>query len=418
MEKTSLFILLVLEAILMLLLVDKKSFLKRKNSYLLISLFLVVLILRLISNTYWSTLLILVTSVSYFVLQAFYLSDWLFAVTLFLYRNTVVLITFFSLELLENGCVFLHLKDSVPLFGVKLVLQSLCCGIMILLYKKWIIKTNQWATQVSNRYTIILSILSLLLQLGTVILIFHYYQSDQWFKLTYSIIMYHFLLFVTILISFFLNVVNEKTQELTLIKKQANLQEKQYHLVRESIHDQRAILLGLEAMIKKQDFEAVEKMLCDILNSFGELLKEDNYQKILSIPQPAIQSIFLDFLKKVQMNNIQLKLEVIQPPQTVSIGLIDFLRCASILLNNAIENNDGEIIVFLKGTGNGIELKVINSYSGKVRLADIYQKNYTTHEDHSGLGLFILNRIVSQYKNVFFEVSQRDSMFEAVLTIT
>ncbi len=401
----------------MLLLVDKKNFLQRKNSYFLGSLFVVVVLVRLYTNTYWSAMLFLITSISYYVFQAFYLKDWLFAVMLFLYRNTVILITFFSLELLENSCVFFHIENSIPFVWLKLVLQSACCILMIGLYKQWINKTNQWAAQESNHYTVVMSILSLLLQLGTIMLIFHYYESDQWFKLTYSILLYHFLLIVTMVISFFLNVINEKKQELRLIKKRAALQEKQHHLVKESIHDQRAILLGLEAMIKEKDFDEVEYMLRDLLDSFGELLKEDNYQKILSIPQPAIQSIFLDFLKKVQTKKIRLKMEIHHPPQSVSMGLIDFLRCLSILLNNAIENTAGDIFLSFKGVEDGIELKIVNSYSGEIRLTSVFQKNYSTHANHSGLGLYILNRIVSQNKNACFEVSVQDSKFVVLLKV-
>lgn len=357
-------------------------------------------------------------SISYFISQAFYLKDWLFAATLSLYRNTVILTIFFSVELLENLSIFFHAAESVPFSVLKLILQITCCSIITIIYKKWIQKTSHWAMQVSNRYTVVMSILSLLLQLGTILLIFYYYQSDQWIKLTYLILLYHFLLLVTMVIAFLLNVINKKTQELILIKKGNALQEKQYYLVKESIHDQRAILLGLEATIKKKDFEEVERMLCDILDSFGELLKEDNYQKILCIPQPAVQAIFLDFLKKVQRKKIRLKMEVQHFPQEINISLIDFLRCVSILLNNAVENTTGDIFLCLKGTGDNLEFKIINSYSADIHLADIFQKNYSTHRDHSGLGLYILNRIVSQYKNIFFEISAIDSKFEVLLKIT
>lgn len=417
MEKKSLFVLIVFEAILMLLLVEKKFFLQRKNSYFLSGVFFVVVLVRLYTNTYWSAMLFLITSIIYCVFQAFYLKDWLFSVMLFLYRNTVILITFFSLELLENSFVLFHIENSILYVWLKLVLQSACCILMIWVYKQWIKKTNQWATQESNHYTVVMSILSLFLQLETILLIFYYYESDQWFKLTYSILLYHFLLIVTMVASFFLNVINENKQELRLFKKRAALQEKQHHLVKESIHDQRAILLGLEAMIKEKDYEEVEHMLSDLLDSFGELLKEDNYQKILSIPQPAIQSIFLDFLKKAQTKKIRLKMKIDHPPQSISMGRIDFLRCLSILLNNAIENTAGDIFLDFKGVGDGVELKIINSYLGEIRLASVFQKNYSTHTNHSGLGLYILNRIVSQNKNVFYEVSVQDSKFVVLLKI-
>ncbi|MEV0715626.1 ATP-binding protein [Asanoa sp. NPDC050611] len=70
------------------------------------------------------------------------------------------------------------------------------------------------------------------------------------------------------------------------------------------------------------------------------------------------------------------------------------------LVENAVESSPepGTVVVRAGGTADHLSLSVVNQFSGDPPTTEIYQPEFTTKSNHSGLGLSIVSRMVGSYR--------------------
>ena len=104
--------------------------------------------------------------------------------------------------------------------------------------------------------------------------------------------------------------------------------------------------------------------------------------------------------------------------------IYEFARILGILLDNAIEaaeqSNEKLInISFRKDDKNKRNIILIeNSYANKeIDIDTIFHKGYTEKENHSGIGLWEVRKLLSKNNNVNLFTTKTDSLFKQQLEI-
>lgn len=242
----------------------------------------------------------------------------------------------------------------------------------------------------------------------------------------YIILLLFLLLFsVTLLIITFYMFKNRTYQQKAYLKalRLSIKEEKQnYELAREYRHDFRGILLGLKEYVNSEDLTGAKDFLDQTLQDSENYLQEYRFVQLVSVQQAAIRGLLADFVKRCDANNIYLELKIKDPAGTIPISQIDLVRSVSIVLNNAFEacmvEQDKYIYITLENTSAQWQLEVKNSSSSTIpNTANLMKKNFSTKQNHHGLGLYNLKKISNKYANFFPIIQNEPEQFTIRLNI-
>lgn len=110
--------------------------------------------------------------------------------------------------------------------------------------------------------------------------------------------------------------------------------------------------------------------------------------------------------------------------RTLKMKIYDFARILGILLDNAIEASkecDKKIIniTFREDSKNNRQLIIIeNTYKNKkVDTEKIFEKGISEKENHTGLGLWEVRKIIKKNNNVNLFTSKTDTLFSQQLEL-
>jgi len=105
------------------------------------------------------------------------------------------------------------------------------------------------------------------------------------------------------------------------------------------------------------------------------------------------------------------------------IESIDLVRIFSILLDNALEEaeikDNSFIKIMILSTTEGDEIKILNSLnSPELTVNKVYEKDFSTKEKHSGLGLYTVKKIIGKYDNLLLETTIESDSFIQKISIS
>lgn len=193
--------------------------------------------------------------------------------------------------------------------------------------------------------------------------------------------------------------------------------------VREFKHDFDNIVTTIGGYIKTEDMEGLKKYYLEL---------EDDCERVnnLYILNPEIvnnDGIYNLLTKKyneADSKNIKVNISFLLDLGNLHMKIYEFARILGILLDNAIEASSEceEKIInlsFRNDTKNSRELIVIeNTYKDKnIDTEKIFEKGVSGKENHTGLGLWEVRKIIKKNNNVNLHTSKNDKFFSQTLEI-
>lgn len=188
-------------------------------------------------------------------------------------------------------------------------------------------------------------------------------------------------------------------------------------------HDFNNIIQAIDGYIMVNDMAALQKY-------FSGLLKECNCMNSMDLlnnkgtENPAIYGVLLNKYKRAEENNINMNIDIMVSLDKFKEKSYVLSRMIGILLDNAIEATSEceEKIVnvqFVKEEGKNRNLIIIeNTYNNKnVDTDKIFEKNFTTKEGNSGLGLWKIRDILSKDMDLDLYTTKDGVMFKQQLEI-
>ena len=193
--------------------------------------------------------------------------------------------------------------------------------------------------------------------------------------------------------------------------------------IRSFKHDFDNTLTTIGGFIRTNDMEGLKKYYLEL---------EDDSQRVnnLYILNPeivnnnGIYNLITQKYGKAEEKNIKVNITFLLDLSTLKMKIYEFARILGILLDNAIEasaESNEKIInmTFRNDIKNSAQIITIeNSYKDKtVNTEEIFQKGITGKENHQGLGLWKVKKIVDKNSNVYLFTNKNDKFFSQQLEI-
>lgn len=159
---------------------------------------------------------------------------------------------------------------------------------------------------------------------------------------------------------------------------------------------------------------------------------EDDCQKVSNlyilnpeiINNPGIYNLLSTKYREAESKNIKVNMSLLLDLNTLKMKIYEFARILGILLDNAIEASeecDNKLIniVFRDDTKRHRQLiSIENTYKNKnVDTVKIFGKGISEKENHTGLGLWEVNKILKSNNNISIFTTKNDKYFSQQLEI-
>lgn len=199
--------------------------------------------------------------------------------------------------------------------------------------------------------------------------------------------------------------------------------ESSYRLLQEFRHDYIGILSSLEYGIKKNDMELVKKVFYSTIQpSKDRVVASRSIFLKLSLLREDVKSFLVYKISDIISHKVKIELVVTTSLEDCEIESIDLIRILSILLDNAFEEADKDQNSFIKimliSTPTTEEIRIINSIRDtNTPINEIFKKGFSTKDKHTGLGLYTVKKIISNYSDILLETSIEKSVINQKIII-
>ncbi len=354
--------------------------------------------------------------------------------------NVILSLTGYLLAILANHLLTIPLSllgltlDKLSTqHGVAFLLAvNLVTIILIFFTRKIFVSPKLTFLQESPRKIQLIFFVQLLLCIGLIATNFVYgdivgYPTEV---LAYNGIIISIFTLFTIIIFYFLCQILQENYKLKLQKKEhevlndyAERMESFYEEFRIFRHDYKNILSTLSYYIKENDLPRLQEYFITRILPSGELLSSSSHVigKLHMIKIPSIKSILYSKLINSLNRGLSPTLELTEPVNEIFIDELNLSRILGILLDNAIESaietSEKIFSIAIITTENSILFSITNSCLPlEVPVSKLYEKGYSTKENHDGLGLYTVKKITDSLDHVSYAV-QYNGLFQQILEI-
>lgn len=188
-------------------------------------------------------------------------------------------------------------------------------------------------------------------------------------------------------------------------------------------HDFDNIIYFLDGYIENNDMDGLRQYFNEVKKDF----KITHNLSLLNpniINNPGIYSLLNNEYFKALKLGINFEIEVFLNINELEINIYNFSRILGVLLDNAIEatekcTNKIVKISFVRDNSNSRAIITIqNTYANKdVDIEKIFNKGISSKENHSGIGLWEVDKFIKKSKNLDLKPSKDDKYFKQELFI-
>ena len=361
-----------------------------------------------------------------------------------LFKISIFLFCFLTTSLtanFSNNIVFnlLNLKsqnmtmsDSIVPFLLITFFNYLSCIIVILFFKKVIFKSSFSIYSKDKTITAIIFISIMIMSISYFCLILlskHLKLNIAFLKvsLSISLISIIFIIIGTIFL------ITSRLKEIKISSEVKQMKERNIYIkglerknneLRRFKHDYKNFLLSLSASLSSNNIDN---------NSIQELLKyaDTNIDSNLNIENSSlyhmndelVKGIILTKLMFAKDKGIKTNFEIDDNSLIPKNLSVEITRILGILLDNAIDacsqTDKPELDFALVSFDDHLEFIVKNRISNKseIDLGKIYNSGYTTKNNHSGLGLSTVKKIIDSDSRMLLQTKIDDKFFTIILTV-
>ncbi len=187
-------------------------------------------------------------------------------------------------------------------------------------------------------------------------------------------------------------------------------------------HDHNNMLQVLHGYISVNDMEGLKNFHSQLLS---ESRKINNIAPLNSYIKdyPPIYGLLLSKISHTEIKNISFTITVMCKIKIANIKIYDFCKVLGILLDNAIEAAEDtdkkfvELSIRENSDKSSLFIEINNSCVGTVDTTPIFKDGYTTKKDHTGFGLWDVQRITSKYRNFKLHTNAMANYFSQKIEI-
>ena len=279
--------------------------------------------------------------------------------------------------------------------------------------------------EIANKNSLYINILLVVLIIAPNVM---FYATNQYnypiYLLIFNIIM-NILLVINSIYNTYKNVqLEKKKQELKLAEQHNKTLNALLDSIRAFKHDYSNVVHSLGGYISFGDMNGLAKFYEGLSR---ETKKAGQLESIspTKITEPSVYTLFATKHEDARAKDILFSVETMYDYQKLSMPIFDFCKILGIFLDNAIEaaeeTPEREINVsFRRSAADKVQIFTIeNTYKDKnIDTEQIFEKDFSTKNRNSGIGLWEVKSIVDRNKNVDLITSKDKKFFTQKLIIS
>ncbi len=189
-------------------------------------------------------------------------------------------------------------------------------------------------------------------------------------------------------------------------------------------HDYLNILVSLSESIRQEDLEGIKGIYDRVIQPTEKLVKGRDYifGKLYQMGVLEIKSLLFEKMVRAQTEQIDVRLELEDPIDTLYVDVFPVYRVLAILLDNAIEGAKEATIPYLSISflqGEGIQqIEIENSCKEEeISLTKIYQPGYSSKGENRGIGLATVQQLMEANHYITLQTFYDAGVFRQVLIL-
>lgn len=199
--------------------------------------------------------------------------------------------------------------------------------------------------------------------------------------------------------------------------------ENSYDGIREFKHDFSNIMQSIGGYLSTNDLNGLKSYYSSVFKECNDIKKLSLLNKDVFNSPPVLSLISNKFFKAKKLG-IDMNIEALLDFNTINMDIFEFTRILGIFLDNSIEAASGSsqksinILIYKDSTNHFDSISIENSCDGSSRNSyKIFNKDFSTKPQHTGLGLWKVKKILKRYDNVKLNTSVKKDMFKQQLQI-
>ena len=414
-------ILVTMHYILTLFFIGKRYFFSFKHTvFLIIGLLVNMSLIVLLHNKYLIIFFLLIYLIEWIV-SSRYMNNKLLPLLFLFLQNSLSITTFyitFDFQLQTKIGVSI---PPIRLFILQACVVSILICFVLIIIEKYNLFEKIYFSKNSYKKTSVFLFLLLITLVVTNTLVDN--KSENSIFLSLFLILVGIIILVIIVLTLFIySTINKIKTDNVILRRTLQSQQEMYEFSREFQHDLKSLLIGIDSYLSENNIEEARLLLHKISTEGQNTVNQQYLSQLSTIENLPIKATFYQFAATCTEKKIPFQINITSDFKYISIELLDFLRCLSIMLNNAVEAKLAEnenffinIDVLKKKDSTNIIIK--NPTAKNFKLQSIFQKGFSTKNQHKGLGLSNLRKIVNKNKKLELHYSLKRSLLIAELII-
>ena len=404
---------------------DIKSTKKQKIIYIVLSSLVGILCSLVIPKPYSNIITIIYTPLAImFIFKVSFLKG--------IFSEFLILICVTVSELIITRLFFMVTGISYDIFAnipIYRLLATLSIYLLIYLISriamKWNLIINIWDNISKHNKKVILTnlIFALSVMFMQMYLIGYYNDKLPLFTILVNVLS----LLAYFGISIFSLIKTMKLEKTMVDLEEEKMYNKTLQILHDNIrafkHDFANILASIGGYVETNDMAGLKKYYKQLLLDCGQVNNLSTLNPD-TINNPAVYAVLANKYYEADELGIKITLESFIDFNNLHMEIYEFARILGILMDNAIEaasECDEKLInvIIRNDIRQNRQLLIIeNTYNNKdVDIDKIYEKGYSKKENHTGLGLWEVNKIISKHKNITRFTYKTDKFFKQQIEI-
>ncbi|MGL4451348.1 MAG: sensor histidine kinase [Sarcina sp.] len=234
-----------------------------------------------------------------------------------------------------------------------------------------------------------------------------------------------FIILILILIKYILSESQSQSNQKALddLKMYTDNLEKIYDDMRVFKHDYMNILSTLSYYIEEENIDELKKYFSENIVPLSSQMHNNNHKigLLKNIKDEDIKGLIAIKLIQAQEKGIDVFVDITQEVSFSDIDKLNLCKILGILVDNAIEaaeRTQGKRFEFAIITEeNFISLIIRNSIENqKINLQKIFKKGYSTKGENRGLGLYIVQSILTEENKISLDTQAENNIFTQKIT--
>lgn len=212
-------------------------------------------------------------------------------------------------------------------------------------------------------------------------------------------------------------------EEMQYIKEYSEKLEGLYKEVRSFKHNYMNILSSMYSYLDEQRYDELTDYFEKIVLPEGQQLTSETafLGQLQNLQIPELKGIIYIKLMTASSRQLHIHTDIPFPVTNLQMNTQDLINIIGIYLNNAIEaaeqTLEKELSLSLICHTDYCTIHIANSSAPVEHISLLFTAEYSTKENHSGIGLYDAQKILNLYENVLSHTEYRDGVFSQTLQI-